>query len=75
MALLSRTASRISEAELTGPQPEAFNLFCVALSERTRFAYAVFLLNKVLLQPDQCCHMLSQLHSDGLVCCRTWSSC
>ena len=53
VALLSRTASRISEAELAGAlagsiQPAAFNLFCEALSERTRFAYAVFLLNKVL---------------------------
>ena len=48
--LLSRTESRITEAELATmlPPPTEFPLHCTDPSDRTRFAYAAFLLNKVL---------------------------
>ena len=45
--LLSRTASRIEEADLAVVAPTSFPLYFEALADRTRFAYAVFLLNKV----------------------------
>ena len=49
MVLLSRTQSRVTEAELaaTLPPPTEFPLFSSDAGDRTRFAYAAFLLNKV----------------------------
>ncbi|KAK9809465.1 hypothetical protein WJX73_000217 [Symbiochloris irregularis] len=48
MVLLSRTQSRITEAELANmtPTPTEFPLYCTDPSQRTRFAYAAYLLNK-----------------------------
>lgn len=51
MVLLSRSQSRAVEAELaaTAPPPTEFPLHATDGTERTRFAYAAFLLNKVVL--------------------------
>ena len=47
IVLLSRTASRLEETDSALVAPTSFPLFFEALADRTRFAYAVFLLNKV----------------------------